>query len=210
MYSLMVGVVAAHRAGLVAAQLELPELHPQRVVGEQAAVEGVAPAEQELDRLRRLDDADDARQDPQHPRLLAARREVGRRRLGVEAAVAGPSAPGDEGGHLPLEAEDGAVHHGLVHEHGGVVDQVPRGEVVTAVDHHVEALEDALHVVAEEPLLEFDHLHVGVQIPDGLLGAVHLGHAHPRGGVEDLPLEVGRVDHVRVDQAQRAHARRRR
>src|SRR5207253_3195486 len=84
--------VAAERAALVAPELELAELHLQRVVREQAPVEHVPAAEQELDRLGRLDDADDARQDAENAGLLAARREVRRRGLGIEAAVAGAPA----------------------------------------------------------------------------------------------------------------------
>ena len=45
----------------------------------------------ELERLARLERADDARQDAEHAALGAARRELGRRRLREEAAVAGPS-----------------------------------------------------------------------------------------------------------------------
>ena len=52
---------------------------------------GVAAPEEELDRLGRLERPDDAAQDAEDARLLAARREVRRRRLGVEAAVAGPA-----------------------------------------------------------------------------------------------------------------------
>jgi hypothetical protein len=62
---------------------------------------------------------------------------------------------------------------------------------------------------AVEPLLELHDLHVGVQVGEGLLGAVDLRHADAVGAVEDLPLEVRSVDRVAVDQADRADARRR-
>ncbi len=38
-------------------------------------------------------------------------------------------------------------------------------------------------------------------------GGIELLAAHVGGGVNDLPLQVGVVHHIEVDQAQRAHAR---
>src|SRR5439155_1343890 len=52
------GVLAAHRTCRILAELELAELHGQRVEHEQAADQRVADAEQQLDRLDALDDAD--------------------------------------------------------------------------------------------------------------------------------------------------------
>jgi hypothetical protein len=60
----------------------------QRVVVQQPARQVVAHTQDQLDRLDRLDRADDARQHAQHARLGARRRQLGRRRLGQEAAVA--------------------------------------------------------------------------------------------------------------------------
>ena len=79
--------------------------------------------------------------DAEHAALGAARDEAGRRRLGVEAAVAGPVL-GREHRGLALEPEDAAVDVGPPGQHAGVVHQVARREVVGAVDHHVVARED--------------------------------------------------------------------
>ena len=68
--------------------LQLAELHLQTVVREQSPDERSSLAEQQLDRLGRLERPDDAAEDAEHARLLAARREVRRRRLRVKAAVA--------------------------------------------------------------------------------------------------------------------------
>src|SRR4029077_5597818 len=83
------GLVAADRAVRVAAQLQVAELHLEAVVGHEPADERVPLAENELDGLRGLERPDDPAEDAEDARLLAARREVGRRRLRVEAAVAG-------------------------------------------------------------------------------------------------------------------------
>ena len=60
----------------------------ERVEEEQPADQRVADPERELQRLVRLERADDAGQHAEHAALGAARRELGRRRLREEAAVA--------------------------------------------------------------------------------------------------------------------------
>src|SRR6185295_2635512 len=100
-----------------AAELELAELHPQAVVGEKTPDERISATEEKLDRLRRLEQSDDAGKDAEDACLLAARREVRRRRLGIEAAVTGPRcdpellrrAVGHERRQLAVEAEDRSV-----------------------------------------------------------------------------------------------------
>ena len=74
---------------------------------------GVADAENQLDDLGGLNDADQAGQDAKHAALGAGGHQAGRRRLGVEAAVAWAFLGGEDAG-LALEAEDGAVGIGLV------------------------------------------------------------------------------------------------
>src|SRR6201989_1194992 len=72
------------------------------------ADERLADAEAELERLARLERADDPRQDAEHATFGAARRELRRRRLREEAAVAGALVRLEHRG-LPLEAVDRAV-----------------------------------------------------------------------------------------------------
>ncbi len=100
----------------------------------------LADAEDELHGLGGLDRADEPGQDAEHARLGAARDEPGRRRLRIQAAVAG-AVLGREHRRLPLEAEDAAVDVRLAEQHAGVVDEVARREVVGAVDDDVVAAE---------------------------------------------------------------------
>ena len=89
--------------------------------------------------------------------------EPGRRRLGVEAAVAGSLLRPEDGG-LPLEAEDRGVDVGLAGQHAGVVDEVARREVVGSVGDDVEVADDRERVLGGQPLLERHDLDVRVQI----------------------------------------------
>ena len=146
--------LAADRAGGVAAELDLGEGGRERVEEEQTADERVADPERELDRLVRLERADDPRQDAEHAALGAARRQLGRRRLREQAAVAG-ALMRLEDGDLALEAEDRAVDDRDAVPHRGVVQEVAGREVVGAVDDHVPALgEDAVDVLGRQSLLE--------------------------------------------------------
>ena len=81
----------------------------------------------------------DAEQSGQHAEdaaFGAGGHEARRRRLGVEAAVAGAALRREDRG-LALEAEDRGVDVGLAEQHAGVVDEVARREVVRAVGDDV-------------------------------------------------------------------------
>ena len=133
------GLCAADGALGILAQLELAEAHGERVDQKQAPNERLALAEDELDDLSGLNDADQAGENAQHAALGATWHQAGRRRLGIEAAVAGPLARGEDAG-LAFEAKDGAVDVGLAREHAGIVDQVAGGKVVGAVGDDVVVL----------------------------------------------------------------------
>ena len=126
-----------------------------------------------------------------------------------QAAVARPARARLEHGHLALKAEDRSVDEWDPVPHGGVIDEVARGEVVRAVDDYVPALaEDALDVLRRQPLREDSHRDVGVERLDRALGRLRLALADAVRRVDDLALEVRRVHPVVVDDAERADARR--
>ena len=100
------------------------------------------------------------------------------------------------------------MDHGDAQLHRGVVEQVAAGEVVGAVHHHVVAGQYLHDVVGPEPGVVGDHVHVGVEGGEGLLGRVDLALAHPVDVVEDLALQVRLVHHVHVHDAEGADAGR--
>ena len=100
------------------------------------------------------------------------------------------------------------MHDGLALAHRGVVQQVARREVVGAVDDHVVVADQVEHVVAVEADRVRHHVHVGVERLDRLLGRLHLRNADALVVVDHLALQVGQVDLVVVDDAERADARR--
>jgi hypothetical protein len=92
--------------------------------------------------------------------------------------------------------------------HRRVVHEVARGEVVGAVDDHVPAVgEDPLDVLGGQPLLERLDVDVRVEGLERAFRRQHLRLADAIGRMDDLALEIRLVDHVRVDDAERADAR---
>src|SRR5207237_4934282 len=127
------------RAVRVAPEPQDPHLARQRVEVHHAPEQRPARAEDQLDRLERLHATDDSGQDPEHPRLGTRRGRPGRRRLGEEAAVAGPFR-WMEDGRLTLELPDRAIDERLVEHDGRVVGAVARREVAAAVQYGVKWL----------------------------------------------------------------------
>lgn len=120
------------------------------------------PREQ-LDRLRRLQRADDARHRAQHAELRARARGLGRGRAREEAAEARPRA-GPEVVHaeLPVELLRGAAHERAPQVHSGVGEEVARREVVRAVEDEVVRREERRGVRGRERRRVCVDLHAGV------------------------------------------------
>ena len=79
-------------------------------------------------------------------------------------------------------------------------------EVVGAVDDDVVAVDDVEDVVGAEADVVRDDVDVGVQRGERLLRGVDLAVADALEVVQDLALQVRRVDDVHVDDAERADA----
>src|SRR6202035_1443156 len=202
------GVLGADGAGGVLLELELAEAHLQSVEEQQAADERLADADDELDRLVRLESADDPRQHPEDPALGAGGDEAGRRRLGEEAAVAGtPGAPEDR--HLALEAEDRPVDVGLARKDAGVVDEVAGGKVVGAVDDDVVGGEELHGVAGVQARVVRHQLDQRVDLVEAGERGVELRPADVRAAVEHLAMEIRLVDDVELDEPEGADPRRR-
>ena len=98
------------------------------------------------------------------------------------------------------------MHDGDSQLHRGVVQHVAHREVVGAVHDHVVAVDDLEDVVGPQADVVGDHVDVGVESRERLLGRVDFALAHPVDVVQDLALQVRGVDHVHVHDAERAHA----
>src|SRR5712664_1403254 len=200
------GMRAAHRAIRVLAQLELAELHPESVKKQQSSHEIIAAAEDHLDRFHRLDGADNSGQDAEHAAFRARGHKPRRRWFRIEAAVARAIGHA-ENGDLPFEPENRAVHIWLSQQNTRVVDEIPRGEIVGAVDDDIKVLEEFERIRAGELRFERLDLNVRIEVCKARAGGFALRLADVAGAKRNLTLEIGEVDDVKVDQAQFADAR---
>ena len=106
-----------------------------------------------------------------------------------------------------MPAEDRAPHARQAELGAGIADEVAGREIVGPVDDEVVARQDGEHVRRLEPHVVRDDGDVGVERAHGVGRGVDLAPPDVRGRVEDLPLEVGDVDDVIVDDPERPHAR---
>src|SRR5580658_1335338 len=127
---------AAERALRIFAQLEFAEAHGERVEEQQTAHERFTDADDELQRLGRLNRADDSGKHAEHAAFGARGDEARRRRLWIQAAIAGAIGI-TEDGYLAFEAENGAVNIGFSEEDARVVNEIARGEIIGAVHDEV-------------------------------------------------------------------------
>ncbi len=200
------GIVPADGAILVLAQFHLAKFQSQRVEHHQASVQIVALIENQLDRLVGLQSADDAAQHAQHAALGTTRHQTGRRRFGIQTAVAG-TRPRIEHRYLPFETQDTTVNIGLLQQNTGIVGKIARREIIRSVDDHVPIRENAHGVLRGQTFVVGDHFHVGIEIGDPVFGRLHFQLADGGFAVGDLPLEVAFIDDVEIDQPQLAHTR---
>ncbi len=184
----------------VAEQAQFAELSGEGIVGHQTANQGIADAEQEFDRLGRLEQTDDTGQYAQHAGFRAAWRKRGRRRLGIEAAIARPLVRLEDG-QLTLEAEDAAVHDRFVGDERGIVQQVARREVIGAVDDDIVVGDDARHVAFIQTLDVGDDLDIGVQGLDAFARGLGLILTNATRIMDNLALQVALFHHVGIDDA---------
>ena len=113
---------------------------------------------------------------------------------------------GGEHGHLAIEAVDGTIDERFFEEKGGVVGEEAGGEVVGAVEDDVVVFRDRDGVFrgkADGVEIEGD---VGVGFAEAGGGGFEFGFPDGGVGVEELALEVGEIDGVRIDEAEASYS----
>ena len=183
----------------------IAEAHAQRIESQQAANQRFADAQQQLQHLGGLQHAGQSRQYTQHAGLGAVRRELWRRRLGEQAAVArrhATLAASVKHAYLAVKALDGGIHQRLGVLDAGVVEQVAQREVVRPIQHHVHALQQRIHVFGGDPLRHRLDLDRRVQRQQPLTRRIDLELADAGFGMHDLPMQVAALHAVMVGEAQ--------
>src|SRR6202050_793622 len=204
-------MLAADRAFRILFDFEDPYVVAarERIEINHPADQRLARAEQKLDRLERFYRSDKAWQRAEHSRLRARRRHVGWCGLGIEASIAGDAFIGLGKCGVAREGEDGAIDQRLLREHARIVDQIASRKIVAAIDDDVVILDYVHHVFRREPDLVTIHLDRGIERVDRFLRRLGLHHADPIGGVNDLALEIRKIDGIEIHQPDGSHSGRR-
>ena len=93
-----------------------------------------------------------------------------------------------EDAHLPVEAQDAAIHVRLLQPHSHVIAQVTRREIVRAVDDHVVIGGDAHGVRGRKQLRVNLHIEMRIDVQQSLAGRLQLLPAEILLPEENLPL----------------------
>src|ERR1700677_137073 len=198
---------AAERAIGIFAQLEFTEAHGERVEQEQAANERLADADDELQRLGGLNRAHYSGKHAEHAAFGAGWHEARRRRFWIQAAIA--RAIGiTKDGYLAFEAENRAVDIGLAEEHGRVVYEIARREIVGAVHDEVVVFQNIESVFAGEMRFESVNLNIRIQIAQAIAGSGDFRAPYIFCAEENLTLQVGGIYCVEINEADVADSSR--
>ena len=92
----------------------------------------------------------------------------------------------------------------LCHD-AGVVDEELRRKIVGAVDDEIVILDEVEDVVARDEGMVSNHLHVRVHRFHGFLRGLYLGFTHILRGVYYLALQIRKVNHIGIYNADGAH-----
>src|SRR5580704_13454237 len=107
-----------------------------------------------------------------------------------------------ENGGLPLKTKDRAIDIRLIQKNASIVDQITRGEIIGTVDDDVVFAEQIESIVAGQARLVSIDANLRIHAGQAFLGSLNLGPADVAGRKRNLALEIGEVDHVKIDDAQ--------
>ncbi len=116
---------------------------------------------------------------------------------------------GLEGRELAVERGEGGGDQRLAGGKAGIGQQIAGGEIIAAIGDEIVARDELGGVRRSELDLVRLDADLGVDRRDRLARALDLGHADAVAGMGDLALQVGQVDAVVIDDAERADPGRR-
>src|ERR687891_1687388 len=109
---------------------------------------------------------------------------------------------------LSLETEYRAVYIRLPRKNADVVGQITRRKIIRPVNHHIISRHKFRRVFAgETALMQFD-LDLRIDIAQTIPSRFEFASADVICSVEDLPLEIRKVDIVEIDNSNHADAGR--
>jgi hypothetical protein len=129
-------------------------------------------------------------------------------RLGLEQARKARGQAGTNGHGQAVASDRGGVNPGLALLDGEVVDQKARFKIIRAVQNDVEACQQLGGVAGTKVRNDAFHGHTGVDGAEFAFGSHRFGKGRLRVFFveEGLPLKIGRLDKIAVDNADASDA----
>src|SRR5439155_9035200 len=202
-------IFAANRTFWIASQIKLSKFDLERIKVEQASDERFADAHNQFDRLDCLQHADNSRQNTEHSRLRAIRHAIWRRRLWKQAPVAWPAQVRREHCGLPLKTKDRTVDVRFACKNTDVIGQISRRKIIRAVHDHVVLRDKLWCVFARETALMQSDVDLRIDVTQAVARRLQFAAADVLCSVENLSLQIRKIDIVKIDEADRADASRR-
>src|SRR5437588_8402973 len=157
----------------------------------------------------RLNRADNSRQNTEHTGLRAILDRPRRRRLGKQTAITWPAEMRCKNSRLPVETKYRSINVWLFRKNADVVRQITRWKIIRTIDHHIVAGDNFERVLARESTFVRFDFDGRVGIAQTVARRVQLFTADVFCAVQNLPLQIAKIDIVEIDQPKFANARRR-
>ncbi|SIT39797.1 hypothetical protein BN2476_230222 [Paraburkholderia piptadeniae] len=201
--------LTAHGAILLTRDAHRAPLHPQRIEHHQAAHQRLADARNHAQRFRRLHRADDAHGRRKHAHRRA-RDFLERLILRKHARVARRFVVAEiECADLAVETQRRARYERHAVRDARAVYRVARREVVRAVEHDSRLRDGAIEPRVVDAFGHGVYVDIRIQLRDRVASRFDFQPPHRLRDVQDLPLQIGEIHGIGIDERQLADARRR-
>jgi len=195
-------LLAAQRAVGVPDALRCDEPTTKTVVGKKAVGDARIAAQQDLHGFHSGQASHDSHDSAKDPGLCARCAPMMRLRLFDEASIAGVFVTGNHHHQLSLKPDCRSGNQGNSLNPATIRYEKACAEIVTPVyDDIITSYQFPSNSGVSDSYVMSVHDAKGIQGRNRLSGAVHLHPVHIVGSEEDLPLEIGKLDRVAVDES---------
>lgn len=104
-------------------------------------------------------------------------------------------------GNLPFEPGYRCRDQGFTKAHASIVDEVAGREIVTAVGDEIIICNEPIDIFGPQPISESFNLYFGIDGQKARLSTGYLSVSDISCAVNDLPLKIGQLDRIVVDDA---------
>jgi len=196
---------AAEGARGVLVECERPEIRIHGAIEKEAPHKGFSLLQDEFEGLCSLDQANLSRDHAQDADLTSGGHKVLLRWMRQHATQAWTATFRVEDACLPFRSHCRAKNIGLTLKKGGIIQEVLRLEIVRSVNDDIEVPHDGNSVCPGKAVRESEDLYIRVDARYTLFCRLRLRFSDAVEGVNNLAIEIARIDLIKVNNSDRAH-----